>query len=91
MLRQLIATFQGNPSTFPTWLDEKLGELYLSASEPPEWLQGAEWPIRNGSPMLFVGQLELPRSVLPFARSDRAFYLFLDVPTGDTCVVTQWD
>jgi hypothetical protein len=59
----------------------------------PVWLQGADWPVLQGRPMVFVGQIDTPggSAHLPDRTLDRgtSFYVFWDPETGITRVVVQ--
>ena len=41
-------------------LKAKIKEIFRYDKNPPEWIQEPEWQIRNGKPMIFRGQYEIP-------------------------------
>ena len=40
-------------------LKQRLEEAFICAAKPPNWIQSPDWPIINGKPLVFVGQLAL--------------------------------
>lgn len=89
--RQLVASYQGSPEAFEAWLDSRLAESFRSLTHPPDWLQGPEWPLRDGRPMTFVGQIEVRRSPSLPQNHDAIFYVFWDKTSGGTRVIIQTD
>lgn len=68
-----------NKTALKKWLRARLRELFRYTSRPPRWLQAADWPIRNGRPLLFIGQA----TVKNYYSEDAAVYLFHDADSGD--------
>ncbi len=87
--RKLVSSYTGPTESFVTWLEEQAVKYYRFMVKPPDWLQGPEWPIFQGKPMLFVGQADLPRGSNSFLKHDASFYVFWDYDTGSTRVVIQ--
>lgn len=55
--------------------------FHLDGKHYPRWYQEPEWPFNNDKPMKFVSQA---------SKSEIAFYLFVDVDTGDERVIKQF-
>jgi hypothetical protein len=87
--RELVSTYTGPEERFSNWLEEQVSKSFRSLMKPPEWLQSPEWPIFQGRPMLYVGQIDLPRGSNPILNHDASYYVFLDYETGSTQVVVQ--
>jgi hypothetical protein len=61
---------------------------FRSLGGPPNWEQGAEWPIDAGEPMVFVGAISVPRRLALF-HDDSTFFVFYSPSTGHTQTVIQ--
>lgn len=57
-------------------------------NKKPEWIQNPEWQFNNGSPMTFVGQLEIKYDRL-MLHDDAIFYVFWDREIGITKTIIQ--
>lgn len=55
--------------------------------KPPKWLQDYSWPISNGKPLVFVGQLELDIEAF---YDKGAVYVFLNTGTGEIETIKQF-
>jgi hypothetical protein len=53
---------------------------FVSVGKKPCWLQGAEWPVSNGEPMVFLGQFDVPRDN-GFVPGETSVYVFCDRTT----------
>ncbi|MBN6148805.1 hypothetical protein JR065_00500 [Xanthomonas sp. AmX2] len=63
-----------DPKALEAWLKETIKSDFRSLKKPPRWLQEPAWPIRDGKPMVFLGQIDISD-----LRHDNAqAYLFLD-------------
>eukprot|EP00913_Durusdinium_trenchii_P019517 g18347.t1 len=40
-------------------IKERLKQYFKFAQKPPKWIQDPEWPINNGEPLFFVGQVTI--------------------------------
>jgi hypothetical protein len=40
-------------------IKQRAKELFRYTDKPPRWIQGADWPIRDGRPLVFVGQIAI--------------------------------
>jgi hypothetical protein len=69
------------------WLREKLKALFRYASKPPKWIQNPAWPLRENTPMVFLGEVKLRAS--EFFHDDGAAYVFYDPVSGKTETVIQ--
>jgi hypothetical protein len=67
------------------WLRERLLKEFRFASQPPEWIQSPEWPVVNGKPLVFLGQLEVEH----YFHDEAAVFVFHDPDTGECQTVIQ--
>lgn len=72
-------------AAFKKALREKFKELFKFASKPPRWIQGPAWPILNGRPLVFLGQLEIKN----YFHDTAAAYVFHDKESGECKTVIQ--
>jgi hypothetical protein len=56
------------------WLKEKIKLKFISLNKPPKWLQTAQWPIVNNTPLIFVGQLDISK----IRHDDSQVYVFFN-------------
>lgn len=73
------------------WLREQLQQEFLAVQERPRWIQGPEWPIEKGEPLVFVGQIEVdvPNNAGIF-HDATTFYIFNSVHTPPVVIVQQY-
>jgi len=55
--------------------------------KPPQWIQDCDWPISNGKPLVYVGQLELNIDTF---HDKGAVYVFLNADTGEIETIKQF-
>ncbi|MDR1795820.1 MAG: hypothetical protein LBR25_10535 [Erysipelotrichaceae bacterium] len=66
-------------------LKNDIKKLFRYVKKPPKWLQEAIWPLENGTPLLFIGELDI--STL---RHDTATaYVFFNEKQGDYQIIEQ--
>lgn len=66
-------------------LEEQASEWFRCLQEPPDWIQGAEWPWAGGRPMVFVGSIDAPPGTF---HDDARFYVFWSPEIGTReCVI----
>jgi hypothetical protein len=93
--RALLADYKGDetPEQVRKWLDDEMASNFIVFDKRPEWIQSAEWPFRDGKPMIFVGQLDVRRSASDvtrrFIHDDTSYYLFTPQEKGPLEVVMQ--
>jgi hypothetical protein len=90
----------GMPRKLNEWLRTRLSDLFACVDDRPKWIERLSlprWPFKNGLPMVFIRQFEVPRTdvsesrVVPLAM----LYVFgtrVNVETGwetEYCVVEQ--
>ena len=92
--RTLLLQFEGDfdRDKFQAWLHEEIPKQFVSIGKRPKWIQGYDWPVRNGKPMIFVGQLDISLRDAPnadqFFHDDTSFYVFIEMK-GETEVIMQ--
>ncbi len=71
------------------WLVEQLEMGFRALRERPRWIQDPDWQFRNGEPMLFVGQLDVPAGTTRLFHDDAAFFVFWSPEEGVTETIIQ--
>lgn len=66
------------------WCKARIKELFRYDDKPPRWVQGAEWPIKNGKPLVFRNQVRVKGD------DYRVLYYFYDPETGEEEIVEQF-
>jgi hypothetical protein len=84
----LVSRFAGSKSDFLRYVKENLPSWFRFVSQPPRWLQEAEWQFSRGVPMVFVGQVDVSAGAQWF-HDDASFFVFWDPETGETKVTIQ--
>jgi hypothetical protein len=69
-------------------IKDRLKELFKYVEKPPKWIQSPDWPIREGKPLVFIGQL--PINAPEFFHDKGAAYLFFEADGGGFETVTQF-
>lgn len=93
--RELVRSYEGeaSASAFQAWLAEQLPKYFVCLGERPRWIQGAAWPVQDGKPMVFIGQIAVSIQDSPVAaqrfHDDTSFYVFLGKHDGLNVVVSQ--
>jgi hypothetical protein len=87
-LDRAVRDFDGDAQGFVAYLATQAPLWFRSLSQPPEWIQEAEWQFHEGKPMTFVGQVEVPAAVGVF-HDDARFFVFWDQHDGATRTVIQ--
>lgn len=69
-------------------IKERIAQYFKSADKPPKWIQNPDWPIRDGKPLIFIGQIAINAPDLFHDRG--AAYLFYDPDQGEYETLTQF-
>jgi hypothetical protein len=69
-------------------IKERIKAQFRFVSKPPSWIQNPEWPIRDGKPLVFLGQIQIDSPEL-FHDTGAAF-LFYDPSDGSFETVAQF-
>lgn len=56
---RLLKDKDGTDAEKLSYLKEVLREKFKYMKKPPKWLQSPEWPIHDGIPLVFIGQLDV--------------------------------
>ncbi|UBV43205.1 hypothetical protein LAJ19_03005 [Deinococcus taeanensis] len=67
------------------WLKAEVRRRFRYVSHPPKWLQAPRWPVREGNPLIFVGQLSLNGLL----HDNAQVYVFMWKGTGEIETVVQ--
>ncbi|GIK67662.1 MAG: hypothetical protein BroJett018_54560 [Chloroflexota bacterium] len=88
--RNLLSEYKGplDKKSLADYLDEHMAKSFIAYGERPRWIQSGLWPFHNEKPMIFVGQIDIPKSVGKF-HDDTSFYIFHPQQpfSDDECVV----
>lgn len=89
LTEKVVPTDDGLSETKKTKIiKDRLKELFKYLDKPPKWIQSPDWPIRDGKPLIFIGQLSVDAPELFHDRG--AAYLFYDPGKGDFETVAQF-
>lgn len=72
----------------PDWLLRRIAPDFQSVAANPRWIQTDEWPISEGRPMVFIGQIDVAPTPGLTGRHT-SFFLFLDPRTWQRKTVVQ--
>jgi len=67
------------------WLKEKIKFDFRYLKVPPKWLQSPVWPMVDGKPMVFLGQLDISE----LSHDNAQAYLFFDEGKQSFHTITQ--
>lgn len=80
LVDSLYAEFvEAAPDSQIDWMRERLKNIFLFATEPPQWIQARpSWPFYEGSPMVFVRQFTVPNTatVESYLSDNSTLYVF---------------
>jgi hypothetical protein len=68
------------------WLREQIPAHFIALNKRPKWLQESEWPMSNGRPMIFVGQIDIEDKHGSFT----SYYVFT-LAREKPLVIVQYD
>ena len=89
LLAHVVPKDEGLPKTKKIALmKERLKALFQYAKKPPSWIQSPEWPIHEGEPAYFIGQMPIDAPAL--FHDNGALYVFFNKRTGEFETVTQF-
>jgi hypothetical protein len=89
LIEKIVPTDDGlSDSKKKQIIKERLSNTFQFAGKPPKWLQSSEWPIENGAPLFFIGQLKI--SVPKFFHDEGMAYLFYNAENGEYETITQF-
>ena len=89
--RNLLSGYDGIESegAILDWLRQKLDQEFVALKSRPRWIQGPEWPVYDGKPMIFVGQWDIRVSEHEeIFHDDTSIYLFI-APKAEPKVILQ--
>jgi hypothetical protein len=68
-----------------TWARARLREMFRYPGKPPRWVQSPNWPIRDGRPLIFMGQV----TVENYFHDRASLFVFHDPDAGEFVTVAQ--
>ena len=85
-LSALRTDFNGTDNAFVEYVRANIRGWFRAVGAYPEWIQNADWQFHKGKPMLFVGDIEIPKSAGLY-HDDACVYVFLSEDGVTTSVV----
>lgn len=70
-------------------IKERLKALFKYIDKPPRWIQSPDWPIRDGKPLIFLGQIAIDAPEL--FHDTGAAYLFYDPDKREFETISQFN
>lgn len=67
------------------WVKAEILQAFKYVTKPPSWLQSPSWPIRDGRPLVFLGQIKVDN----YFHDTASIYIFHDPSTNKTENVVQ--
>ncbi len=84
----------GDQEDFSAWLEKQVAAQFIALGERPRWIQSSEWPIVDGEPSIFVGQLDVSlqdnEAASKVFHDDTSFYIFLAKKRPPVVVMQQF-
>jgi len=84
----LLAEGRQSGEELEPWLRRRVAKDFRCLNGPPEWIQAPAWPLSDGKPMIFVGQVDVARDVGIF-HDDSSFYVFVGQDDRETETIIQ--
>ncbi len=72
-------------SASKAWARKRLREMFRYAGKPPRWVQSPNWPIREGRPLVFMGQV----TVENYFHDRAVLFVFHDPEAEEFVTVAQ--
>jgi hypothetical protein len=85
---RIVESFNGTREELLRHVEANLGRWFKRVDAVPRWLQEAEWQFDEDAPMVFIGQLNVPRTAGYF-HDDAALFVFLNPKNGKIKTVIQ--
>ena len=73
------------PKELKIYLKEKIKTDFWFLKTAPKWLQAPAWPIHDGHPLIFAGQIDISG----LAHDSSQLYIFFDDRNGEFTNITQ--
>lgn len=80
-INKILSKYDGDDdlNKLKFWLEGEIPKHFIAVNERPIWIQNPDWPVHNGTPMIFVAQREVTNQ--DFFHDTTVFYIF--IPLGD--------
>jgi hypothetical protein len=77
-------------SDLAAYITEILETSFISLKEPPRWVQGSEWPIDAGQPMIFAGQIDIKDEGKGIYHDHTTLFVFINERTEPKVIIQQF-
>lgn len=84
-IQALLQGHEGTEAEQVAYLKAVLREKFVCMKKPPKWLQDAKWPMADGEPLMFVGQMDIS----PLLHDSAQLYVFYDARSGQFHHIAQ--
>lgn len=94
--RKLLEQYTGDtaPDHLSSWLSNQITEHFYALASRPRWIQSPNWPVKDGIPMVFVGQIDISvkgtGTAMKIFHDDTSFYVFVDRQGRPKVIVQQF-
>jgi hypothetical protein len=94
--RKLLPQYAGesDAASIVAWLKEQVLQYFVAVSDRPKWRQNPQWPLEEGRPMIFAGQIDLSIQnggiVSTIYHDDTSLYIFIGRKSQPVVVVQQF-
>ena len=75
-LSELRTEFAGTDEDFLKHVQKNVGRWFRVITSYPQWVQNAEWQFHEGRPMVFAGEITIPKDAGLF-HDDAYIFVFL--------------
>lgn len=85
----ILQEYDGPSAGLASWLAQRIPQAFPAIAKRPVWIQEEEWPVDDhGTPLVFMGQIDVPAGTSRFFHDDVSLFVFFD-PAGEPEVVMQ--
>ena len=75
-LTEMVKNYTGDKGDIARYIREHVVTWFKAVDAYPEWIQNADWQFHQGRPMVFIGQIPIPKSSELF-HDDAIVFVFL--------------
>ena len=90
----LLRQFDGKAEDLTVWLEQQIVHHFIALGGRPKWIQDPEWPLANGVPMVFAGQIDVQKQqgelTSGLFHDDTSLYVFVGKKVPPVVVIQQF-